>query len=243
MAADHRMRIRMSGRMQVLDNDLVPAPVGSVLEPLPALVLDHVALVVELLLGERITERGQTVGLDPQELLEVRGRHGGEIVGAIGVGGAVDAAFAQVGAGVLDDPEVLAGNVLRALEHQMLEEMREAGPPLLFVLGSNVVPLVHVDDRQLAIDVQDHLQTVGKRVLLERDLGHLLASLARRGHGPHLARQGDSGKCGDGHRQGSAKSAGNEFSGVQRVPPDLAGGTGSAPGPAPASAMGSRSDS
>src|SRR5436853_1578173 len=37
--------------------------------------------------------------------------------------------------------------VLGALEHQMLEEVREAGVPWPFVLGSDVIPDVDRDDR------------------------------------------------------------------------------------------------
>jgi hypothetical protein len=52
----------------------------------------------------------------------------------------------------------------------VLEEVREAGPAEPFVLRSDVVPLVHVDDRQLAIHVEDDLEPVRQRVLLELDL-------------------------------------------------------------------------
>ena len=52
----------------------------------------------------------------------------------------------------------------------MLEEVREARAARLLVLRADVEPLIHVDDRQLAIDVQDDLQAVRQRVLLELDL-------------------------------------------------------------------------
>ncbi len=48
----------------------------------------------------------------------------------------------------------------------MLEEMREPRPADPFVLRTYVVPLIDVDNGQFAIDMQDDLQTVGKRVLL-----------------------------------------------------------------------------
>ena len=66
--------------------------------------------------------------------------------------------------------EVLADGVLRALEHEVLEEVREASSPAALVFRSNVEPLVDVHDWQLAIDVQDHLKAIRQRVLLELDL-------------------------------------------------------------------------
>ena len=39
----------------------------AVLEALAPLVLDDVALVVELLLGQRVEQRGEAVGLEPEQ--------------------------------------------------------------------------------------------------------------------------------------------------------------------------------
>ena len=57
----------------------------------------------------------------------------------------------------------------------MLEEVREAGAARPLVLRADVEPLVDVDDRQLAVDVQDDLQAVRQRVLLELDLRDVVA--------------------------------------------------------------------
>ncbi len=160
----------MAGRREVRHQQLVGAAVGRVVDALAALVLDDVALVVQLLLVGLVEQRRQAVGLDPQQRLEVGRRHGREVVGAVAAGGAVDAALTDVRAHFLDQREVLAGHVRRALEHQVLEQVGEAGPSRHFVLRADVEPLVHVDDRQLAIDVQDQLQAVRQHVLFERDL-------------------------------------------------------------------------
>ena len=125
-AADDRPRVGMAGRREVGHQQLVGAAVGRIVEALAALVLDDVALVVQLLLVGLVEQRRQAVGLDPQQRLEVGRRHGREVVGAVAVGGAVDAALADVGAHLLDQREVLAGHVRRALEHQVLEQVGEA---------------------------------------------------------------------------------------------------------------------
>ena len=118
----------MAGRREVRHQQLVGAAVGRVVDALAALVLDDVALVVQLLLVGLVEQRRQAVGLDPQQRLEVGRRHGREVVGAVAAGGAVDAALTDVRAHLLDRAKVLAGHVRRALEHQVLEEVGEAGP-------------------------------------------------------------------------------------------------------------------
>ena len=71
----------------------------------------------------------------------------------------------------------------------MLEEVREPRPPRLLVLRADVVPLVDVHDRELAVDVQDDLQAVRQGVLLELDLGDLAGAPGdRRGGGSRRAR-------------------------------------------------------
>ena len=53
--------------------------------------------------------------------------------------------------------------VLGALEHEVLEEVREAGATRPLVLGSDVVPEVHRHDRDVAILMDDDIQAVGER--------------------------------------------------------------------------------
>jgi hypothetical protein len=60
--------------------------------------------------------------------------------------------------------------MLRALEHQVLEQMREAGSPGLLVLRTDVVPDVDGDDRTAAVLMEQHVEAVRQRVLDERDI-------------------------------------------------------------------------
>ena len=68
----------MAGREEVLhEHQHEPAAVGRVLQSLAPLVLDDVALVVELFLGECVGERRQAVGLEPeQRISRFARRHG-----------------------------------------------------------------------------------------------------------------------------------------------------------------------
>ncbi len=170
VAPDDGPAVGVARGEDVLPDELVPAAVGGVLEPLAALVPHDLALLVELGLGERLAERREPVRLEPEEVLEVGRRDRREVVRPVEVRRPVDAPLAEVGARLLDVGEVLARDVLRALEHQVLEEVGEPRPARLLVLRADVEPLVHVDDRELPVDVQDDLQAVRERVLLERDL-------------------------------------------------------------------------
>ena len=51
-------------------------------------------------------------------------------------------------------------HVLRALEHQVLEEMREPGAPGLLVLRADVIHELQVDDRRRMVFRQHQRQTV-----------------------------------------------------------------------------------
>ena len=88
--------------------------------------------------------------------LELVRRQRLEVVGAVEVGrGVVHAA------GALDEREVLGlGDVARALEHEVLEQVREAGPAGLLVARADDVPEVDRDDRRQVVRRDDHAQAV-----------------------------------------------------------------------------------
>jgi hypothetical protein len=127
------------------------------------------------------------VGFQPQHAVQRLLGHVLEVVGAVAVGGAVEVGGAQLLGGL----EVVVVEVLRAVEHQVLEEVGEAGAAGGLVLGAHVVPDVHRHDRGLVVLVDDHRQPVLQHELLvgdvELDLGE------RRGgrrHGRLLGRLG-----------------------------------------------------
>src|SRR5262249_11008394 len=62
------------------------------------------------------------------------------------------------------------GRVPRAHEHQVLEQVREAGAPRRLVLRADVVPEVDGDEGAAAIDVQNDRQAVRQDERLEFDL-------------------------------------------------------------------------
>ena len=136
------------------------------------LVLDDLALVVEVLLAERVEQGRHPVGLEPQRQVDLVCRQGLEVVGAVEPGRAVHRA-----AGGLDEGDVLGlGDVAGSLEHDVLEEVREPGLALHFVLRPDVVPEVDRDDRREVILGDDDPQAVVETLVAEHDVGD------RRGH-------------------------------------------------------------
>ena len=136
--ADGRVVVRVAVREDRRHELLVEGAVGPVVVALALLVLDHLALVVEVLLAQRVEQRRHPVGLQPQPELELVRRQRLEVVGAVEVGGGVVDA-----AGTLDDGHVLGlGDVARALEHEVLEQVREAGLARRFVARADGVPEV-----------------------------------------------------------------------------------------------------
>ena len=171
--ADHGPRIGMPFWIQRLPYPLEQQAVGAVVHALSALVLHRVALHLELLLGHRVQQKAHAVGFQPKHLFQLIAGNGLEVVGAIGVGGAVQGA-----AGFRDDLEVLlVADVGGTLEHHVLEEMREAGFADLLASGADVIGDIHVHQRVRTVFVQDDDEAVVQTVLGVRN-DHLVAGLA-----------------------------------------------------------------
>jgi hypothetical protein len=133
--------------------------VRPVLVVLPPLVQDHRALVRELGLGECGQQIAHAIGFHPQRELQRPGRNHFPVVGAVGVRGTV-----QRGAGALERLEVSVVVVRRSLEHQVLEQVGEAGVPRLLVLRSDVIPDIDRDNRTVVIFVEKNVEPVLERV-------------------------------------------------------------------------------
>jgi hypothetical protein len=119
-------------------------------------------LLVEQPLIDRAEQPAHAVAFEEQRALERGLRHGLEVVGAVEVGGAVEISRADVA----QRREEVARDVFRALEHQVLEQVGEAGLALRFVLRADGVPGRDGDDRRLAVSVHEHAQAVGEREAL-----------------------------------------------------------------------------
>ena len=140
-------------------------PYGCVIA-LALLVLHDAALLVELALVDRAEQVAHAIRFEPQREIDGRGRHGLEVVGAVEVRRAVDVGDADF----LQRPEILVVVVLAAVEHQMLEQVREAGLAGHLVLRADVVPDRDRDDRRFAVLVHDDAQAVVEIELVERNL-------------------------------------------------------------------------
>ena len=164
--ADHVAEVRVRLGIEQLAEPLLRPAVGDVLDALPLLVADDIPLRVQLLLIDGVEEEAHAIALEPQRKLQPIGGHCLEVVGAIPLGGAVQVRRAVA----LEHGEhraLVAVEVLRALEHEVLEEVREPAAPLALVDRAHVVPDVHGSDRRAVVLGEDDRQPVGELVLLE----------------------------------------------------------------------------
>ena len=136
--------------------------VGPVEHVDPDLLLHHVDLVAEVLLGDR--RRGHAVGLEEERPLQRLGRQRLEVVRVVLVGRAVEGA-----AGGLDQAGVLhLRDVRRPLEHHVLEEVGEPGAALGLVAHPDVVEDAHRHDGHAAVGGEHDAQAVVQREPLHR---------------------------------------------------------------------------
>ena len=118
------------------------------------LLLDHVPLGVDR--RRKQLEVPHPLGLELQREADVRRRHrvvvGGQILGGEGV---------DLTAHLLQQARVLLGrDVLRPLEHHVLEHVGDAADADVLVLRSDVIENLHGRDRRLVIGEEQHLQPV-----------------------------------------------------------------------------------
>ena len=158
--ADRRVVVGVAVGIGVLEDRQEDLAVGLVLA-LALLVLHDAPLLVQPGLVDGRPHVPHAVGLHPQRHVERRGRHDLEVVRPVLVRGPVHAG----GPDPVEGLEVVVVEVLAAVEHQVLEQVREAGLADLLVAGADVVPDVDGDDRRLVVLVDDQAQAVVEDVL------------------------------------------------------------------------------
>ncbi len=185
--------IGVAGGVGGLGDEIVGESVGLVFT-LALLVLHDAALEVEGFLIDGSEEVAHAVGLEPEGVVQGGGGDVFEVVGAIGTGGAVEVC----GSDGLHGLDVAFLMVLAAAEHEVLEEMGEAGLAGALVLGAHVVPDVDGDDGRLVVLVDDEGESVFQDEFL---VGHI--------DGAYLGvdrRTGDGNKAASFTRMGSITS-------------------------------------
>ena len=132
------------------------------------LVLDDFLLVLQVL-GVDV-QPAHAVGLGPEDRLEHVRRHDLEVVREVEARRAVEQAAVRFD----QADELHLAEVLRALEHHVLEEVREPGPVLRLVAEADVVVHGHDRRRRRRVARQHDLEAVRQLVVLDRDLEPLL---------------------------------------------------------------------
>ena len=172
--ADDGPVIGMALRIQHLAKRQFGRAVRTIFVTLAPLVLDDVALGVHRFRRHRLEEVAHAVRFEEERKLEGVRRDVDPVVGAIVFGRTVVRA-----AGALQPVVELAGlHVRRAHEHQVFEQMGEAGASGALARRPDVVVHVRGDDGDVVVLVQDHRQPIRQR---ELRVGQLYLGRRRRG--------------------------------------------------------------
>jgi hypothetical protein len=178
VAADRQEAVGVALGVQGLGDGEAVAAVGHVVIALAPLVADHLLLVLEARLVEQVEQVAHAVALEPQRRLDLMARHDLEVVGAVGVGGAVDPGAADL----LQHLEVhVLADVLGPLEHHVLEEVGKSALAGRLVAAADVVPNIGRHQRHRGVPVQDHLQAVVQSESLVLDVDRRLRRGGRSG--------------------------------------------------------------
>ena len=180
--ADCRPVVRMALRVHRVGDAVDGLPVRLVVDALALLVLDNVALVVELRLRHRVEQSAHTPGLHEERGFEKVRRDEFPVVRAVFRGRAVDRAAELLYGG--DVVEVVA---LEALEHHVLEEVCEACAARRLVLRADVIPDVDADDGRRVVFVEDDAQPVRQEELRVLDGREHRRGLRSRRRSPRAA--------------------------------------------------------
>jgi hypothetical protein len=155
--ADGAVAVAVARRKEVVVDHILDQAEGLVVA-LALFVLDYPPLIIELVLGDGPQQVAHAIAFQEQGPVEGADRDGLEIVGPIEPGGSVEIC----GAHLLKRLEEVARGVFRAVEHQMLEEVRKARATRRFVLRADSVPDRDRDHRGLAVRVHEHTQAIGQ---------------------------------------------------------------------------------
>ncbi len=190
--ADGGVRVGVFGGEVERHQQFQLVTVGDVVVALSLLLLDDLPLGVEVGLVDR--EGRETIRLQPERELQRAARDGLEVVRPLEGGGGVHRS-----PGCLHDGQVLAiPHLVGTGEHQVLEEVGEAGASGLLVPGTHVVPEVHGDAGAGGVGVDDHPQAIGQGGLFDH-----IVELRRHGcHPSHAPGTGVAGQSSLTSRRG-----------------------------------------
>ncbi len=161
--ADDRVVVGMARGIHVLRQQQLAPAVRAVLVALAALVLDDVPLQIDFFFGHAVGQRGQPIGIQPQEGLEQVRRTLFVIVGAVGARRRI----VLPAGGLHDLVELAVRYAFGPHEHEVLEQVSEAALAGDLLFGADVHPGVDDDGRRVVILVEYHREPIGQGVLLE----------------------------------------------------------------------------
>src|SRR5438445_6093038 len=156
----------MPFREKLVKQTLFRQTVWSVFGGLPALITHHVALIRQLIDIQRADEISHAVAFQPKSQFQLIRGNRLVIIRSIEIRRSVNVCRARP----FEVREVrLSSDMLLALEHHVLEQVRESCPSRALIRWPDVVPKIYRDQRQRVVLGQNHFQSILQPVFLERN--------------------------------------------------------------------------
>src|ERR1700756_3885949 len=150
----------MAGGIRIFREKLGRDSVGLIFA-LALFVLNYAALQIKFFLTQDTEQMAHAVAFGEEYVVEHGRGNILKIIGAVAVGGAIQIAGADTFHGV----DVGVVEILAAAEHEVLEQVGEAGFAGFFVFRADVVPGVYGDDGRFVIFVNQDGEAVGEHKL------------------------------------------------------------------------------
>src|SRR5579859_7952173 len=164
---DGRPGIGVADRIGVLSEKLSRDTVGLVFS-LALFVLHYAALEIKFFLVQDREQMSHAIAFREESVIEHGRRDIFKVIGAVTIGGAIEIgrsnSFHGVYVGVVE--------IFATAEHEVFEQVSEAGLAWFFVLGADVVPGVYGDDGRFVIFMNQNREPVGENKLGVRNIGN-----------------------------------------------------------------------
>src|SRR5579863_9843428 len=157
----------MAERIGILSEKL-SSDAGGLVFSVGFFVLHHAALEVEFFLVHDREQMSHAVAFREEHVV----KHGSgdifKVIGAVTIGGAIEIGRANSFHGV----DVGVVEIFATAEHEVFEQVSEAGLAWFFVLGADVVPGVYGDDRRFVVLMNQNGESVGEDKLGVGNIGN-----------------------------------------------------------------------
>src|SRR5258706_4120424 len=155
----------MADGISVFRQELASDAVGLIFA-VALFVLDYAALEIEFFLVQDWKQMSHAVAFREKHIVQHGCGNVFKIIGAVAVGGAIQVGGADTFHGI----DIGVVEIFAAAEHEVFEEVGEAGFAGLFIFRTDVIPGVYSNDGRFVVLVNHDREAVGQHKLGVRNI-------------------------------------------------------------------------